>query len=807
MNYLKEQTDGEAMINSIKTGDQPLPCVTQVSIARTSSTEQPFLKDKSKWSNQEKKIQNINWLVRSLLIQGISNDIYSLIDSKKTAKDLWDALARHMLGSEYGEQDRKSAVLYEYETFKATEGELLLDTYIRYLQVINDLKKYGYSKDNYELNFKFLNNLQPEWKQYATMMRQNKNLLDINIDALYNIFKQNQGDVNDAMKFKKKAVVITSDPLELVAEQTKITALVAKAFIQKKFYSKPANNNLRTSSANKKQEYVKFDDKKEEKKVDEKKRDMSKVKCYNCKKEDSEASSSSSDDKTVEVKNNELNERIKVLIEKNDDLFAQTKVLQEQLKVKHVVIDNHVECQAKYAKLEADRYEYMIRYSACFDNDKQHRKQIADQEILFDKISYQDTQSAHDCNNARNACCNSYDVDVNDLFVFDDVSLRKSHVSKMPFRKKPSDSLNVPSRSNNDFAVIVGYGDAVIGSMTIKKVYYVEGLGHNLFSIGQFSNKGLEVAFRKSTCFVRTEDGVDLFTGDRSSNLYTIAFNRVALNSSACLIAKASFAILVMKTQVNLQIQVQRVQTDNGTEFKNKTLAKFFDEIMKSSTTNVEISNVEIPSHEEEVFHRSFESFKEESSSSSLDENIQQSLEEVILPQTNTQSILNDMILNVDEVSTSQNVLKERLKDAYFDASTLFHDPYNVHTFYQLYPHEKKWSKDHPLHKIIGDPKSSVRTRGQLANSCLFSCLLSYIEPANVVEALRDAGWVSAIQDELDQFARLKTVFLNGILKEEVYGGQPLGFVSTQYPDHVYALDKALYGLKQAHRAWYDVLL
>nr|GFC06147.1 Gag-Pol polyprotein [Tanacetum cinerariifolium] len=65
-------------------------------------------------------------------------------------------------------------------------------------------------------------------------------------------------------------------------------------------------------------------------------------------------------------------------------------------------------------------------------------------------------------------------------------------------------------------------------------------------------------------------------------------------------------------------------------------------------------------------------------------------------------------------------------------------------------------TKDHPLHKIIGDPKSSVRTRGQLANSCLFSCLLSFIEPANVAEALRDADWVSAMQEELDQFERLK---------------------------------------------------
>nr|GEY87846.1 reverse transcriptase domain-containing protein [Tanacetum cinerariifolium] len=165
MNYLEEQPDGEAMMNSIKNGDQPLPRVTQVFISGTSSTEQPPLKDKSMCSDQEKRIQNIDRLARSLLIQGIPNDIYSLIESNKTPKDLWDALVRHMLGSEYGEQDRKVAVLYEYETFKATEEELLLDTYIRYLQVINDLKKCGYSKDNCELNFKFLNNLQPEWKQ------------------------------------------------------------------------------------------------------------------------------------------------------------------------------------------------------------------------------------------------------------------------------------------------------------------------------------------------------------------------------------------------------------------------------------------------------------------------------------------------------------------------------------------------------------------------------------------------------------------------------------------------------------------
>nr|GFB90903.1 reverse transcriptase [Tanacetum cinerariifolium] len=216
---------------------------------------------------------------------------------------------------------------------------------------------------------------------------------------------------------------------------------------------------------------------------------------------------------------------------------------------------------------------------------------------------------------------------------------------------------------------------------------------------------------------------------------------------------------------------------------------EYFDasKITKSPTTNVETSNDEISLHEE-VFHKS-----SESSSSSLNADVQQSSEEVIVTSSNTQSISNNMVPNVNEASSSHNVFNERLEDAYFDASTTFHDPSDVHTFYQPYLHEKKWTKNHPLHKIIGDQKSGVRTRGQLANSCLFACLLSSIEPANVVETLKDANWDFTVF-QLD----VKMTFLNGILKEEVYVGQP--------PDHVYALDKALYGLKQEPQAWYDVL-
>nr|GFA61063.1 integrase, catalytic region, zinc finger, CCHC-type, peptidase aspartic, catalytic [Tanacetum cinerariifolium] len=451
MNYIEEQTDGGAMINSIKNGDQPLPRVTQVSIAGTTSTEQPPLKVKSIWSDQEKRIQKIDHLARSLLIQGLPNDIYSLIDSNKTAKDLWDALARHMLGSEYGEQDRKAVVLYEYETFKATEGELLLDTYIRYLQVTNDLKKCGYSKDNCELNFKFLNNLQPEWKQ-----------------SKEKVFVSSNSEGSEADDF---------------SELKKITGLLAKAFNRfnrRKFYSKPTNNNLRTSSssqsANKKQEFIKSDDKKVEKKADEKKRDMSRVKCYNCKKEGHFAK----DYKKAKVKDYE---------------YYKTKML--------------------LAKKDTDEQVLVAEDQAWMESSSDLDQEINANMVFMDQIKKFLSDSEASSSSADEKISEIVQIY---LWIIDSGCSKHMTGNRDLLTNFVEKFLGTGHFGNNDFVVIVGYGDVVIGSMTIKKVYYVEGLGHNLFSVGQFCDKGLEVAFRKSTCFVQNEDGVDLLTGDHSSS-------------------------------------------------------------------------------------------------------------------------------------------------------------------------------------------------------------------------------------------------------------------------------------------------
>ncbi|GKB25508.1 retrovirus-related pol polyprotein from transposon TNT 1-94 [Tanacetum coccineum] len=93
---------------------------------------------------------------------------------------------------------------------------------------------------------------------------------------------------------------------------------------------------------------------------------------------------------------------------------------------------------------------------------------------------------------------------------------------------------------NDHVAKILGYGDYQIGNVTISRVYYVEGLGHNLFSVGQFCDSNLEVAFRQHTCFIRNLEGVDLLTGSRGNNLYTLSLGDMMTSSPICLLSKAS---------------------------------------------------------------------------------------------------------------------------------------------------------------------------------------------------------------------------------------------------------------------------
>ncbi|GJW50325.1 retrovirus-related pol polyprotein from transposon TNT 1-94, partial [Tanacetum coccineum] len=185
----------------------------------------------------------------------------------------------------------------------------------------------------------------------------------------------------------------------------------------------------------------------------------------------------------------------------------------------------------------------------------------------------------------------------------------------------------------------------------------------------------------------------------------------------------------------------------------------------------------------------------------------------------------------------------------------------NVRPIHTLFEHLGRWTKDHLIANVIGDPSRSVSTRKQLETDamwCYFDAFLTSIKPKNFKQAMTEPSWIDAMQEEIREFERLevwelvpcpdkvmqeegidfeesfapvarieairifvandahknmtvyqmdvKTAFLNNELKKEVYVSQPKGFVNQDNPSHVYKLKKAIYGLKQAPHAWYDIL-
>nr|GEW91580.1 retrotransposon protein, putative, unclassified [Tanacetum cinerariifolium] len=153
---------------------------------------------------------------------------------------------------------------------------------------------------------------------------------------------------------------------------------------------------------------------------------------------------------------------------------------------------------------------------------------------------------------------------------------------------------------NDHVARIMGYGDYQIGNVTISRVYNVEGLGHNLFSIGQFCDSDLEVAFRQHTCFIRSLDGVDMLTGSRGNNLYTLSLQDMMASSPICLLSMASktkswlwhrrlshLNFVAINHLARLKVPVRRIRTDNGTEFVYQTLRDYYEEVSISHETSV----------------------------------------------------------------------------------------------------------------------------------------------------------------------------------------------------------------------------
>nr|GEV08618.1 retrotransposon protein, putative, unclassified [Tanacetum cinerariifolium] len=459
-----------------------------------------------------------------------------------------------------------------------------------------------------------------------------------------------------------------------------------------------------------------------------------------------------------------------------------------------------VNLQLQVQRVRTDNGTTKLLLSSLMSHSKLNKdvKRYSRKDLLSCNNSrLEETSSAYVCNDAMNVSCNSmmYDLfDENNFFIFDDESVRISPVSKMPFRKKPHDSLNIVQICL--WIIDLGCSKHMTGNRALltnfmEKFLETVRFGNNDFMV----IAGYGDDNKESLLY-----GVDLLTGDRSSNLYTIALNEVASNSSTY---DASEVIIsfIKKTQVNLQLQVQCVRTDNGTEFKNKTLAKFFDEVgitQKFSATRTPQQNGVVEKRNRTLVEAARTMLKFANLPSFL-------WAKAIATACFTQ---NRLIIHKRFDKTPYELMNKRKPNIKFFRMFgcrcyLLNDYKDVGKLkakgdirvFVLYSKESTTfiiynKRTHKIHEIVNvnfDEISEMTSK----QFCL--------EPD--LSNLNKMG-----KSSNPSVKNVKTVFLNGILKEEVYVGQPPGFVSKQYPDHVFALDKSLYGLKQAPQAWYDVL-
>ncbi|GJW26265.1 hypothetical protein Tco_0040076 [Tanacetum coccineum] len=148
-----------------------------------------------------------------LLLTGIGDEIYSTVDACNTANEMWTAIERLQQGESLNVQDVKTNLFWEFGKFTSRDGESMESYYSRFYKLMNELTRNNLQVTTMQVNVQFLQQLQPEWSRFVTVVKQSKEIDTISYHTLFDILKQYQNEVND---IRAERIAKSANPLALL---------------------------------------------------------------------------------------------------------------------------------------------------------------------------------------------------------------------------------------------------------------------------------------------------------------------------------------------------------------------------------------------------------------------------------------------------------------------------------------------------------------------------------------------------------------------------------------------------------------
>ncbi|GKB72455.1 retrovirus-related pol polyprotein from transposon TNT 1-94 [Tanacetum coccineum] len=459
-----------------------------------------------------------------------------------------------MQGTSLTKQERECKLYDEFDKFAYKKGETLRDFYLRFSLLLNDMNIYNVKLEQFQVNTKFLNTLPPEWSKFVTDVKLVRDLHTTNIDQLHAYLGQHEFHANEVRLMHER----NSDPLALVAThqmtqspyqthqnsyqnsqfQPQVSLYQSPQYVspyQSQQYStnQPSIPLLITYPSNDYQSSVYHN-------------------VYSSQPSISQLEYGPTvNQQPQQPEFPQLDSGLIVLVFKQvhgrQISFAmgttrtytpgssgsnftgkqRTVISQANGQILH---EEELAFLAYPGTAEGQATQTVITHNAAYqaddldtydsDCDELNTAKVA---LMANLYHYGSDEFVQIVLWYLNFGCSKH--------MTGDRSQLTNFVNKF---------LGTVKFGNDHMAKILGYGDYQIENVTISRVYYVEGLGHNLFSVGQFCDSNLEVAFRQHTCFIRNLEGVDLLTGSRGNNLYTLSLGDMMASSPICLLSKAS---------------------------------------------------------------------------------------------------------------------------------------------------------------------------------------------------------------------------------------------------------------------------